>query len=134
MTASFSTTELTRNRFLVEGTDAAGTINKTVLDGTQYKELKGDDSHSAAHAEFDKAVEKFYGPLTKAAEKLEAAHAAGPSDVFTEVVQEAVAPTAGQREIRVVLTPDTVILRLIEADAATARLIWVGNDLEITAA
>ena len=133
MTASFTTTELTRNRFLVEGTDSLGTINKVVLDGTQYKQLKGDAGDTAAVEAFDKAVAKFYAPLTKAAEALEAAIKAPEGDLFSEVVQEAVAPTLGQPEVRVRLTADTVILRFIE-QGATDRLIWVGNDLEITAA
>ena len=132
MTASFSTTELTRNRFLVEGTDASGTIGKTVLDGTQYKELAGNSAFDQATAEYDEAVAAFYQPLTDAAEALEAAREAD-FDQFSEVVQEGIAPTAGQPEIRVVLTPDTVILRLIEA-GDNDRLVWVGNDLEITAA
>ena len=132
MTASFTTTELTRNRFLVEGTDASGVINKVVLDGTQYKELAGNSAFDLATEEYDAAVAAFYAPLTDAAEKLEAAREAN-FDVFSEVVQEAVEPTAGQPEIRVVLTPDTVILRLIEK-GDTDRLVWVGDQLEITAA
>jgi len=131
VTSTFTTTQLAGERFIVRGTDAFGVIGETVLDGSQYLGLKGDTAHDAAHEAFNKAIEEFYAPITKAAEALEAAHSA-ENDIFVEVVQPAVAPTAGQDEIRIRLTPDTVILRLIDA-GETDRLVWVGQNLEITA-
>ena len=130
MTSQFTTTNLVRNRVLVEGTDKFGTIGKIVLDGSLYVDLKGDSAHNVALEAFENAVKEFYLPLTEAAELLQEAHA-GKDDIFTEVIQDAVEPTLGQREVRVVLTPDTVILRLIEA-GDTDRLVWVGDQLEIT--
>lgn len=130
MTSQFTTTNLVRNRVLVEGTDKFGTIGKIVLDGSLYVDLKGDSAHNVALEAFENAVKEFYLPLTEAAELLQEAHA-GKDDIFTEVIQDAVEPTLGQREVRIVLTPDTVILRLIEA-GDTDRLVWVGDQLEIT--
>src|SRR5688500_18687283 len=104
MTTQFNTTELTLNRFLVEGTDKLGNTGRIVRDGSQFKELKGDDSHSTAHAAFEEAVKEFYAPIVKAAEQLEAAHKAPDTDPFVEVLQPEVLPTAGWREVRVRLS------------------------------
>ena len=133
MTSQFTTTNLVGNRVLVKGTDVNSIVGQTILDSTQFIELKGDTAHKVAHEAFDKAVQKFYAPLTKAAEALEEAHKnQGKDDIFIEVVQAAVEPTLGTPEIRVILTPDTVILRRIEA-GDTDSLIWVGDSLEIAA-
>jgi hypothetical protein len=133
MTSQFTTTELVNDRVLVEGVDRLGTTAKTVLNSAQYNELKGTDAFAEAEAAFQKTVEKFYAPLTKAADALENVYKnAGKEDLFVEVVQEAVAPTAGLPEVRVILSKDTVILRLIEK-GETDRLIWVGDSLEISA-
>ena len=129
---SFTTTDLVNNRVLVEGTDRLGHIGRTVLDSTQFLELSARDDHSLAHEAFDAEVRAFYAPLTAAAEKLEAAQQVQAEDLFTEVVQEAVEATAGQQEIRVRLSRDTVILRLIE-QGDDERLIWVNDQIEITA-
>ena len=129
---SFTTTDLVNNRVLVEGTDRRGRVGRTVLGSTQFRELSARDDHSLAHEAFDAEVRAFYAPLTAAAEKLEAAHQVQAEDLFTEVVQEAVEATAGQQEIRVHLSSDTVILRLLE-QGDDERLIWVNGYLEITA-
>jgi hypothetical protein len=134
MTTSFKTTELTGDRTLVEGTDVNGVTGKTVLSNAQFKDLWGNSAHDAAHKEFDAAVEKFYAPLNKAIDKLKAAHeSAVAEDLYTEVVGEDVAPTAGSTARRIRLSQDTVILRLI-AQGKTDRLVWVNDQLEITAA
>ena len=133
MTTSFGTTALTYDRFLIEGTDSKGTIGKTVVNGGQFLQLKDVTKDSAAHEAFDKAVEKFYAPITKAVAALEAAHIANAEDLFTEVIQPAVQSISGQPAITVRLEHETVVLRLIEAGDYD-RLIWVGDSLEITAA
>ena len=129
---SFTTTELTQNRVLVEGTDRLGFNGRTVLDSSQWQELKADRGHSDAHAEFDAAVNDFYAPLLAAVEKIEASHLANRDDLFEVVVQEGEDGKAAVEEIRVALTKDSAILRLLE-QGDEARLIWVGDSLEITA-
>lgn len=131
MTSQFTTTNLVGNRVLVNGTDVNGIVDKIVLDGTQFVELKGNSAHELAHNAFNEAVKEFYLPLTEAADALQAAHE-GVDDIFTEVIAEAVEPTFGQARRTVTLTPDTVILRRIEA-GDTDGLIWVGGKLEIAA-
>lgn len=131
--STFNTTELTQNRVLVEGTDRFGVNDRKVLDATEYNELFAADQHSAAHEAFDAAVREFYAPLTAAVEEFEAAHTAEDDDLFEITVQEEVAPTLGQPEIRRRLGRDTVILRLIE-QGEEDRLIWIKGELEITAA
>lgn len=130
--STFNTTELTQNRVLVEGTDRFGVNDRKVLDATEYNELFAADQHSAALEAFDAAVEEFYAPLVAAVEAFEAAHTAADDDLFELVVQEEIAPTAGQPERRVRLGRDTVILRLLEQGEAD-RLIWIKGELEITA-
>ncbi|QDP44836.1 hypothetical protein SEA_ARAXXI_17 [Microbacterium phage Araxxi] len=131
--SAFTTTTLTQNRVLVDGTDRFGVTDRKVLDATEYNELFAADQHSAAHEAFDAAVREFYAPLTAAVEEFEAAHAAEEDDLFEIVVQEEVAPTLGQPEIRRRLGRDTVILRLID-QGEEDRLIWIKGELEITAA
>jgi hypothetical protein len=132
MTASFTTTDLVGGRTLVEGTDINGVTGKTVLNNTQYNELKGNSAHAVAHEAFDKAVEKFYAPLTKAAEALEAANVA-TEDIFVEKISDAVEAVAARPAQYVRLTANTIILRRIEA-GDTDGLVWVGDTLEIVAA
>ena len=131
MTASFTTTALVGGRTLVEGTDVAGYSGRTVLDNTQYTALKGDSAHAVAHEAFDKAVSKFYAPLVKAAEALESAHVA-TEDIFVEKISDATEAVAARPAQYVRLTPDTVILRRLEAGQYDG-LVWVGDSLEITA-
>ncbi|USH45464.1 hypothetical protein SEA_DOTI_17 [Microbacterium phage DoTi] len=131
--SAFTTTTLTQNRVLVDGTDRFGVTDRKVLDATEYNELFAADQHSAAHEAFDAAVREFYAPLTAAVEEFEAAHAAEEDDLFELVVQEEIAPTLGQPEIRRRLGRDTVILRLID-QGEEDRLIWIKGELEITAA
>lgn len=130
---SFTTTKLAGHRVLVEGTDKNSILGREVLDSTQWDRLTEDTGHSAAHQAFDKAIEKFYAPLTKAAEALEAAHKGPAEDVFSIVTQEAVPATPGQREIRESLTHDSAVLRILEQSDADQRLIWVNDHLEIVA-
>ena len=132
MTA-FNKTELTQNRILVDGTDRLGFSGRTVLDATQFNEMFQHGKQAEAAAAFDAEIEAFYAPITAAIDAYESAVAAAEEeDLFEVVVQEGVDATPGQPELRVRLTPDTVILRLIE-QGESDRLIWVNDKLEITA-
>ncbi|QIN93901.1 hypothetical protein HWD16_gp18 [Microbacterium phage Arete] len=131
--SAFTTTTLTQNRVLVDGTDRFGVTDRKVLDATEYNELFAADQHSAAHEAFDAAVREFYAPLTAAVEEFEAALDSEDEDLFEITVQEGIEPTLGQPEIRRRLGRDTVILRLID-QGEEDRLIWIKGELEITAA
>ena len=131
---TFTTTELAGDRVLVQGTDFQGTSNKTVLDSTEFNAIARKREHDALHEEFDKSVEAFYAPITAAAEALENAHKPVIDPLFFVVEREATETQLGSSEVIRHLKHDTVVLRLIEQDAATARLVWVGEDLEILAA
>lgn len=126
---SFSTINLTNDRVLVKGTDVHGTTGETVLDGSQWAEVKAHSQHLDAHEAFDSAVEEFFRPLTEASEAL-AKPVTKVDPNATVVLQEEVEPTAGTQGIVVSLTRESQILRLIEG-GNTDRLIWVGDDLEI---
>jgi hypothetical protein len=131
MTSTFSTTNLVGERVLVQGTDVNGISGKTILDSSQFNELKGNSAHDAAHEAFDAAVKEFWAPITEAAETLAAAHVA-VEDIFVEKIADASPAVPARSAEYVRLTPDTVILRRIEA-GETDGLIWVGDNLEIAA-
>lgn len=128
---TLKTTKLVDNRVFVHGTDAIGTHGEVVLDGTQWAELTQQTQVQLAQADFDAEVEKFFAPLTAAAEalgkKLERAE-----DEAYYVVSEGSDSVAGQQRHVVKLTHDSQILRLID-DGREDRLVWVGDGLEILA-
>ena len=128
---TFTVTRLVGNRALVQGTDTLGTSGKTVVDTTQWDDINGHDQYSQAEADFESAVNQFFGPLIEAAEKFER-EVDVPSDPAGYVVlQEEVEATEGQERVIVQLTRDSMILRLIE-QGETDRLVWVGDTLEVS--
>jgi hypothetical protein len=130
----FNTTKLAGNRTLVSGTDQFGITNKAVIDSTEWEAIKAESDHKNAHQEFDAAVEAFYAPLTEAMEAIEELHKAPAIDpLFQVVLNEGTEGTAGEAKVVRHLSKDSAILRLLEQDANTTRLVWVGDDLEITA-
>jgi len=127
---TFTVTRLIGNRALVRGDDVTGNTGETVLDTTQWDEITQHKAVDAATAEFDKAVEEFFAPLTKAAEavgkKLER-----PTDAIDYVVlHEGTEAVAGTPAHVVRLTHDSKVLRLIEG-GNDQRLVWVMDHLEI---
>lgn len=128
--SQFTMRNLTDERVMVKGRDIDGTEGETVLSAAQWNELKARADLKTAGEEFDAAVEAFYAPLLKAAEKANKA-IERPVDSLTHVVldegQEAVPGRAPQV---VHLTRDSMVLRLLE-DGNTDRLIWVDGELEI---
>lgn len=133
MTNTFNTTELANDRVLVTGEDAQGYPSKKILDAKEFNALKLRDAQAGAVEEFDASVEAFFAPLTEAAERVQAAQKITLDPAFFITIQEGEAGTAAKQEILHQLGQDTVVLRLIE-QGNTARLIWVGDDIEILAA
>jgi hypothetical protein len=130
---TFKTTALVGDRVLVTGTDFLGTEGKTVLDSSQWTGIKQQRQLKSATSEFDAAVEEFFKPLTEAAEK--AAKQAQPVEDPTTyvVIDEEVEGTQGRPAHLVKLTHDSIVLRLLEENAGTDRLAWVGDTLEVLA-
>ena len=131
MNRFFSTTDLTGNRVLVEGTDARGHYGSQVIDANEWLEIKGALKHNEAHEQFDDTVRSFFAPLMEAVDALQADHQPQLDPLSYVVVQEGVDSVQGQDEIAVRLSPDSMILRLLESDPQTGRLIWVNDVLEI---
>lgn len=128
---TFTTANLTGERVLVKGTDVFGTEGSTVLDGSEWAQVKRHSAFHSAQETFDSAVESFFEPLLEAANKLEDALALPAPDPITYVVlNEGVEGTDGQEREVIKLGPDSVVLRLIEA-GDTDRLVWVMDRLEV---
>lgn len=130
MSAQFTTTRLTGHRVLVEGTDIRGNEGTTVLDSQQWDDLA---AHSQYHQDvdaFDAAVEEFFAPLTTAAEALEAKRQQAEDPLTYVVMSEGVDGQEARAEVRVRLSNDSILLRLLEA-GDTDRLIWVNDTLEV---
>lgn len=129
---TFSTQNLVGNRVLVTGTDVFGESGKQVLDGTQWAELAANKRYDAAQQDFNATVLEFFSEITEAAEAAAKAGAPAEVDSLTYVtLEEGVEAVAGKAERRIPLTEDSMILRLVEQDASTGRLIWVDGSLEI---
>ena len=131
MSRFFSTIDLTGNRVLVEGTDARGHYGSQVIDASEWLEIKGALKHNEAHEQFDDAVRSFFDPLMQAVDALQADHQPQLDPLSYVVVQEGVDSVQGRDEIAVRLSTDSMILRLLEDDPQTGRLIWVNDVLEI---
>jgi hypothetical protein len=129
---TFTTTRLVGNRVLVGGSDVFGNKGQAILDSTQWDEVNADKAYDQAAEAFDAAVEEFFAPLVQASETL-AKTLERPADPASYVVlREAVEGQAPQPEQLVKLTHDSIVLRLIEQNRGTGRVIWVGDDqLEI---
>ena len=64
----FSTLSLTGERIVVKGTDIEGGVGETILDASQWNELKARKTFDSATDAFNEAVEAFFAPLMEAAE------------------------------------------------------------------
>lgn len=131
---SFSVARLLNHRAQVSGTDVNSVTNSTVLDTTQWDELKADEQYRTASDEFDAKVKDFFSDLVDAiAERDEQAVKVAAVDPVTYVeIEPGVDAVLGRAPNRVKLNKDSQILRLIESKQDD-RLVWVGNDLEILA-
>lgn len=122
---SFTIQHMLGSTALVSGTDHLGNEGKTIVNTTQWDELKSRKNFSSAVEDFDAAVEEFFAPLVQAAEKAEQAIARPEKDPTEYIVlTEAVEGSASKPADIVPLSQDSIILRLIE-EGGTDRLVWV---------
>ena len=138
MTAQFTTTALTNNRIMVQGTDKFAETGKVVLDATEFNELKKKERLTEAGQAFDAGIKDFFAPLNEVLDQIEKAKAAnepgaGLDELEYLVVQEKVEGVAAKSEVFHILQPSTVILRAIELGHED-RLVWVEGSLEVLAA
>lgn len=129
--STFNAVALAGGRTLVNGQDDNFVQHSTILDSSQWEELKEVQSRIEAGKEMDDAIREFYSPLTELAEKLKA-KATPVDEAFFVKVAEAVPAVEGKAGVQIALTKDSVILRLLES-GDTSRLIWVGDTIEILA-
>ena len=136
MSGIFNVTELAGHRALVTG-DAN---QQCILDTTERDELRFLLENREVDEMFEENIEDFFAPLTRAAELHDLRHEAlakqfeqDDDPAFNFVLKEAVEGVEAVKEERVVLSHDSVVLRLIDS-GQTDRLVWVGNDrIEIVA-
>ena len=130
---SFTITNLAGDRALVKGRDAAGNHGQQILDAAEWNEFKARNEHNDAHEAFDAAVEEFFAPLNAAVDALKETGKPKLDPLFFVTVQEGSAPVEGTQEVLVHLSHDSAVLRLVEQDPDTDRLLWVNDTLEILA-
>jgi hypothetical protein len=128
---TFTITKLAGDRALVKGRDTAGTAGSQILDAAEWNEFTARNKHDEAHEAFDAAVEEFFAPLNAAVDALKETAKPKHDPLFFVTVQEKSEAVAGTEEVLVHLSHDSAVLRLIEQDPDTDRLIWVNDTLEI---
>lgn len=128
---SFTLTNLAGNRALVKGTDHLGVSGQQILDAEEWNEFNARNAHDDAHDAFDAAVEEFFAPLQGAIDALKTTGKPKLDPLFFVTVQEGSAAVEATAEVIVHLHQHSAILRLIEQDSNTDRLIWVNDELEI---
>lgn len=131
MTQQFTTSNLTGERVLVQGTDKFGASGSVVLDATEWNEVKRHVDFTSAAEAFDAKVEEFFAPLTVAAEQLESSMAKPKLDPISYVtIHEGTEAVEGRDEVTIKLGPDSVVLRILEQQDYD-RLVWVADRLEV---
>lgn len=130
---TFTTTNLTNERVLVEGQDIRGTQGQQILDASQWLELGARKAVSQARDAFDQAVEEFFQPLVDAAEKASSVAKRPTDSIGYVVLEEAEEGRPAKAGTLVKLHPHSVILRIIES-GDTDRLRWVNDELVVTEA
>ena len=129
----FTTTALTNENFLVEGTDVRGKLGEIVVYGGEWLEIKRALGTDTAKAQLDAAIEEFFKPLVEAADAFAEAKAPVVDALSVVVLNEGTTgEPAREREV-VHLGQSSQILRAIE-EGTTDRLLWVDGTLVITAA
>lgn len=130
MSGIFNVTELAGHRALVTG-DAN---QQCILDTTERDELRLMLGNREVDEMFEEGIEDFFAPLTRAAELHDLRHEElarqfnqADDPAFNFVLKAGVEGVEAVKEERVVLSHDSVVLRLIDS-GQTDRLVWVGND------
>ena len=131
--SNFTTTALTNESFLVEGTDIRGKHGECVIHGGEWLEIKRALGTDTAKEQLDAAIEEFFKPLVEAADAFAAAKAPVVDALSVVVLNEGTTgEPAREREV-VHLSQVSQILRAIE-EGTTDRLLWVDGSLVLTAA
>ena len=129
---TFTINRLAGGRAIVDGTDVLNYTDRMVIDTTEWDRFNHDLQVQDAAESFDEAVREFYAPIIDAAEALSAQvpFEKDSDPLFYEVVAPAIDHVEGRSEVRIHLSKDSVILKLIER-GDTDRLVWVNGSLEI---
>lgn len=127
---TFTQSRLVGNRVMVSGTDVLGTAGQTILDSTQWDEIKANQQFDTAQAAFDEAVAAHFADITKAAEQLNKSLEVPEDPASYVVLREAVEGQRPDPGHTIKLTHDSIVLRLVE-QGDTSRLVWVNDELEI---
>jgi hypothetical protein len=128
---TFTIVKLAGDRALVKGRDVAGTHGQQILDAAEWNDFNARNKHNDAHEAFDAAVEAFFAPLNDAVDALKKTAQPKHDPLFFVTVQEKSEGVEAQDEVLVKLNHDSAVLRLVEQDPDTDRLIWVNDTLEI---
>lgn len=133
-TAQFNVIALAGCDFLVEGTDFRGRTGETVIAAPAWVDYKATTEVDTAKAEFDAAIREFYAPVLDATSALrEAREQEEYGDPLSVILLDEGTPaSAGSPRRELHLDPGSKILRAIE-EGLTDRLIWVGDELALTA-
>ena len=126
----FKTTKLAGHRVLVQGSEKDQTC---ILDSSEWDEVLATLTATVAAEAYDSAIERFFAPITRAADKLDAAlaKAMGPVDSRSQIVINPGVEAVEAVESEIIeLGRDATILRMIESDH-TEQLIWVGSSIEL---
>ena len=128
---SFNLTMLAGNQALITGDKSK---QRCVLDATQWIQIKQHQARIKAEEVFDATVEEFYKPLTEAAGEYESrlGQIMKADPAFDYVLQPGAEGTEKTSRKVYYLNDASAILRMIES-GDTSRLIWVGDQILITA-
>ena len=121
---------LITDQFVVRGTDFLGKEGEVEVDGTQWAQLKRHGQFKAATAEFDDVVKAHFADISAAAERVKAISEVKQNPMGYVVVAEEVKGVQAQPALLQHLSPDSVILRILEEQGLdTEQLTWVGDRL-----
>ena len=128
---TFNLTMLAGDQALVTGSKKA---QRCVLDASQWIQIKQHQARIEAEEVFDATVEEFYKPLTEAAGEYESrlGQIMKADPAFDYVIQPGAEGTEETSRVVYYLDNASAILRMIES-GDTSRLIWVGDQILITA-
>ena len=128
---SFNLTMLAGNQALITGDKSK---QRCVLDASQWIQIKQHQARIEAEEVFDATVEEFYKPLTEAAGEYESrlGQIMKADPAFEYVIQPGAEGTEKTSREVYYLDDASAILRMIES-GDTSRLIWVGDQILITA-
>jgi hypothetical protein len=130
--AQFSTSQIAGgNRVLVTGEDSLGVKGQTVVDSTEWNDVKAHQAYHLAEKDYDVAVEEFFAPLMAAAEAMGKACERPERDSINYIVYQDEVEGVKPEPARIQkLSHDSVILRVIE-QGDFGRLVWVNDTLEV---